>query len=188
MTSPVDIVNRSLVEIAGQATVSGTLPTFDGSPAGIAAGTVYASAVAELLRNQDWEFARLDTILNLYPNSAPYGWACAYEYPADCLRVRQIKPLTWDMNDPQPVRWSVSEADVAGVGITKCILTNTVDAVMTYTTSDVTEDQWDSMFTETMVRYLGSILAMGIGGRPDFSQKMMQSAGGLMDAGRDRDS
>ena len=71
---------------------------------------------------------------------------------------------------------------------TKVIWTTEANATLVYTTADITENQWDALFTEQMVRYLGSMLAMPVGGRPDFSREMLGQAGGLGQAGRDRDS
>jgi hypothetical protein len=70
----------------------------------------------------------------------------------------------------------------------RVIWTNEVSATIVLTTNLVTEAQWDSIFAEAVVRYLGSMLAMPIGGRPDFSREMLGQAGGLGEAGRDRDS
>ena len=47
---------------------------------------------------------------------------------------------------------------------------------------------WDSMFTEQMVRYLGSQLAIPVAGRPDFSEKMLDWSGKIGGAAMDRDS
>lgn len=70
----------------------------------------------------------------------------------------------------------------------RVIWTNEVSAKIVLTTNSVTEAQWDSVFTEQMVRFLGSMLAMPVGGRPDFSRELLGQAGGLGEAGRDRDS
>jgi hypothetical protein len=66
--------------------------------------------------------------------------------------------------------------------------TTEVNAQLVYTTDNVTEDDWDSMFTEQMVRYLGSMLVMPVGGRPDFAREFLNQAGGVGIAGKDRDS
>jgi hypothetical protein len=183
-----DIVNRALQEIAAQATVTGTNPTFDGSAAGNAAGILYDGVVQTILRSQDWEFARREAVtLATDGNVAPPPWAAEYVYPADCMRLLQVMPATLVPNDPQPVVWSVAEVTVSGQPA-KAILTNQANARATYMSSAPTENQWDSIFTEAVVRMLASELAMALGGRPDFSEKMLQISGGLVQSGGGRDS
>lgn len=189
--TPADVVNRALVEIAGQATVTGVPPTFDGSAAGLAAGTVYQDCVEMLLRQADYEFARtwLPATAVTLGYSIP-GWSASYQYPPDCLRLRQVLPPSWDANNPQAVRWLVGTFSVRTTPVTfqKLILTNQAAAELYYTTNFVTEADWDSVFTEAMVRLLASELAMGIGGRPDFSKELLNQAGGLVGANQERDS
>jgi hypothetical protein len=271
-TTVLAVVNRALTEIAARQPIGGAYPTFDGSAAGVAAAQLYVPAVQTLLRQQDWEFARAVEPLATVAGTPPLNWAFQYAYPADCLRVRQIVPATFDPNDPQPVTWDVGDLVVRGVisqtipvtngmnyepsdtgtilgttgtpatylvltvggggavlsysisfpgdgyvptfssatatggaqpgvgtGFTieiiattfssqTVIWTNEASATIVLTTSDVTEAQWDSIFTEQMVRFLGSMLAMPIGGRPDFARELLGQAGGLGEAGRDRDS
>ena len=186
MTTPTDIVNRALTEIAARQPLGGTYPTFDGSAAGIAAAQLYEPAVEFLLRQQDWEFARMVVDLT-ESGTAPLQWTYQYLYPDDCVRVRQVVPASWDIDDPYAVRWDVGTALIASVE-TRVLWTTEVNAGLVYTTDSVTEDEWDSMFTEQMVRYLGSMLVMPVGGRPDFSREFLNQAGGVGIAGKDRDS
>jgi hypothetical protein len=183
------VANRAITEIArGKPLASGTVATnFDGTPDGIYAATLYVGAVQLLLRQQDWEFSKRDVALALSGNAAPQPWTYEYIYPVDCLRVRQVRPSAWVQNDPQPVRWEVGDAVVSGNPAT-VIWTNQITAYLVYTTNQVTEGQWDDVFTEQMVRYLGSQLALPIAGRPDFSREMLDIAGKIGMAGEARDS
>ena len=183
MTAEIDIINRSLTEIAARQPISGSPPTYDNSAAAVAAVQLYQPAVETLLRQQDFEFARTVAPLAVQAGTPPLGWAFQYTYPATCLRVRQIVPATFDPFDPQPVVWDVGT--VSGVRV---VWVNEASAQIGITTNAITENEWDSLFTEQMVRYLGSMLAMPVGGRPDFSREMLGQAGGLGEAGRDRDS
>lgn len=180
-----EVVNRALVEIAqGVPLVSGTpLTNFDGSPNGVYAAELYQGAVQMLLRQQDYEFSRDVATLVLSGGTAPLGWAFEYVYPLTCLRVRQITPASFDATDPQPVRWNVG---FNGAGTV--IWTSVAAAEIVMTTNTVTEGQWDDMFTEQMVRYLGSQLAIPVAGRPDFSEKMLDWSGKIGGASMDRDS
>lgn len=183
------VANRALVEIArGNPLASGTVATnFDGTASGIYAATLYTGFVQQLLRTQDFEFSRKDVALALSGNTAPLGSTYEYLYPADCLRLRQVHPATWDETDPQPVNWDVGTALVSAVQTT-VIWTDQATAWGCYTTLNVTEADWDPTFTEQMVRYLGSALAMPVAGRPDVSREFLKIAGGVGQTNLDRDS
>lgn len=185
--TPASVANQALAQIAAQYTLSGTLPDFDGSAAALAAGLLYQPTVALLLRQSDYEFSRADVALTVTGIAAPYPWTNAYLYPSDCLRIRQVRPTTWDQNDPHPTRWTEMEQTIADVQ-TRIIACDVAGAVLTYTTSNVTEAEWDSIFQETAVRLLASELAMALGGRPDFSEKMLGVSGGLVSIGAGKDS
>lgn len=183
MPTRLEIVNRSLTEIAK----GNPLLNLTDTIAGRNADTLYDGAVLMLLRQQDWEFSRADVALAVTGNTPPAEFAFEYGYPSDCQRVRQVRPATWDPFDPQPVTWDVGTTLVTAVQTT-VIWTNQADARLVYTTSAVTENDWDSVFAEQMVRYLGSQLALPVAGRPDFSREMLKIAGGIGNAGMDRDS
>lgn len=187
MPTPLSLVNRALTEIAARQPITGTLPTFDNSAAGVAAGQLYQPAVETLLRQQDWEFSRATSSLTLIGAAVAYGWAWEYRYPTDCLKIRQIVPPVIDNNDPAPVVWNVGTRSIASVQ-TRVIWTSIVAGGIIYTSNATTEDEWDALFQEQFVRYLGSMLAMPVGGRPDFSRELLGQAGGLGGAGRDKDS
>jgi hypothetical protein len=186
-TTAASVVNQALQQIAAQATVSGTNPAFDATAAGNAAGQLYTPTVNLLLRQTDYEFSRADIALTISGVGAPYPWTYAYLYPVDCLRIRQIKPATWIQNDPQAVRWTEMEQSIATVP-TRIIACNIANAVLTYTTSVVSEAEWDAMFQEICVRTLASELAIALGGRPDFSTHMLEVAGGLVGISSGKDS
>lgn len=71
---------------------------------------------------------------------------------------------------------------------TRVIWTDQASARLVYSTSFVTAADFDDVFTEHLVRYLGSILAMPVAGRPDFSEKMLDISGRIGAAGLDKDS
>jgi hypothetical protein len=137
------------------------------------------------LREIDPDFARTQVALSASGATAPLvPWSYEYLYPADCLRLRQVRPPSSgigslaDPNDPQPVRAEVSY-DPNGAGSTspaKVILTNQQNALANYTTSSVTENQWDAVFREIVVRRLANPLAMAIAGRPDFARELLEEA------------
>lgn len=182
MTTELDLVNRSLAEIASRQPITSLTATIQG----VYAATFYQAAVNTLLRQEDWEFSRSEAVLSTVAGTPALGWAFQYAYPTDCQKVRQVVPATWDQYDPHPVRWDVG--NLAGSPTRKVIWTGEASASLVYSSNNVTVDQMDGMFQEMLVRYMGSMLAMPIGGRPDFAQKMLEQAGGIGLAGRDRDS
>ena len=179
------VVNRALTEIVQQPGVSSGTPAtnFDGTPQGIYAATLYPGAVNLLLRQQDPEFARRVIALSLSGGTAPYPWAYEYVYPTDCVRVRQVRPASWDVTDPQPIRW-----DVGNNGSETVVWSSVASAALTYTSNAVTEGEWDDGFTEIVVRYLGSQLALPVSGRPDFSREMMEISGRMSGSLSQKDS
>jgi hypothetical protein len=181
-----EVVNRALVEIAqGVPLPSGTVGSnFDGSANGIYAAELYQGAVQMLLRQQDYEFSRELVVLS--PGSSNpniLGWTNVYVYPTYAVRIRQLVPVSYDITDPQPIRW-----DTGFDGFQQVIYTNLPAAEAVITSNLVTEGMWDDSFTEQMVRYLGSQLAIPVAGRPDFSEKMLDWSGRIGGANMDRDS
>jgi hypothetical protein len=182
MTTEVDLVNRALVEIASRQPIADLTASIQG----VYAATIYQAAVNMLLRQEDWEFCRTEAGLGVVAGTPALGWAFQYLYPTDCQKVRQVVPATWDVNDPHPVRWDVG--NLPGSPTTKVIWTSEASAKLVYSSNAVTPDQMDAGFQEQLVRYMGSVLVMPIGGRPDFAQKLLEQAGGIGQAMKDRDS
>lgn len=77
---------------------------------------------------------------------------------------------------------------VAAITPARVIWTSVASAGLIYSTNAVTEYDMDEMYVEQLVRYLGSLLAMPVAGRPDFSKEMLDIAGKMGIAGKDRDS
>lgn len=182
-TTQLSVINRALTEISRGNPVTASMDEADY----VYATTLYSGAVQTLLRTQDWEFARTEGALTAATGTPPLAYPYHYLYPNDCLRIRQILPDTWDPNDPQATRWDVGTAILSGIP-TRLIATTVSPARIIYTTVNVVEAEWDSVFTESLVRYLGSQLALPVAGRPDFSREQLGVAGRLAGAGMDRDS
>ena len=168
------VVNIALEQIAAQTQITSLS---DGSPAANAAEAVYAPTVQLLLRELDPDFSRKTAALALSGVVTPIlPWSYEYVYPADCLRMRQVRPPAngYDPNDPQPVRWNVAY-EAAGSS-RKVVLANQVNALGVYTTSSVTEAQWDAVFTDAVARRLANPLAMALSGRPDFAREILEES------------
>lgn len=169
------IVNAALEQIAAQTTITALN---DGSPAANAATVVYTPTVEFLLRQLDPDFARYTAALVLSAAVTPVSpWAFEYLWPADCIRLRQVRPASgaYDPYDPQPVRANVAFDIIAAVS-TKVILTDQVNALAVYTSSTPTEAQWDSVFADAVIRRLANPLAMALSGRPDFAREILQQS------------
>jgi hypothetical protein len=173
--STVEVVNSALQFIAAQTKITSLS---DGSPAATAAQVVYQPVVQLLLRELDPDFARVTAALVSAGASTPIvPWAFEYTYPADCVRLRQVRPPsgTYNINDPQVVRANVAFDTTVGSG-TKVILTNLANALAVYTSSTPTEAVWDSVFAEAVSRRLANPLAMALSGRPDFASEVLEQA------------
>lgn len=179
------VVNAALEQIAAQQQITSLT---DGSPAAVSAGIVYAPTVQLMLRELDPDFARFTAALSVAvsPSQVP-PWAFEYVYPADCVRLRNVRPPASgpgslsDPNNPVPIRANVA-FDLIPTGsppaptATKVILTNQQNALAVYTTSSVTEAQWDAAFTDTVIRRLANPLAMALSGRPDFAREILEQS------------
>ena len=175
MPSVTSVVNTALELIAAQQQITSLT---DGSPAASAANVIYAPVVQLVLRDLDPDFARFTAALALSGAATPVPpWAYEYLYPADCVRVRQVRPAagSYNINDPQPVRSAVA-FDVISAVNTKVILTNQANALLVYTSLTPTEAQWDAQFAEAVSRRLANPLAMALSGRPDFAEELLSQA------------
>lgn len=169
------VVNSALEQIASQTRISALT---ENSSAAIYASVVYAPTVQLMLREIEPDFARLTVALTVAAGGVPLSpWAFEYLYPADCVRLRQVRPSTYDVNDPQPVRANVAFDLIGNPPVkTKVIYTNQAAALGVYTTSLVDETAWDSVFTDAVIRRLANPLAMALSGRPEFAKTILEQS------------
>ncbi len=195
MTTSADLVNRSIMLIGdNQPLITGSgnypNPTFDSSPAGVAASQLYVDAVNTMAREHGYDAFRAQGVpLVLVSAPPPYPWSFAYQYPSDCIELLQIIPgsvlpvpgnlapvWTLDNNDPRPTRWNVANLMISPGVKAKVILSNDAGALATYLNMP-NENLWDAGFTHVVVRFLASELAMAIAGRPETSQGQLAATG-----------
>lgn len=188
MTTSNDIVNQAVQLIGNnQPPVVGNAPNFDSSPTGVAAAKLYAPCVQTVARQFGWDFARHTVALVVTGNVAPFPWSFEYSYPQNAVQVWQLMPATLsDMNNPLPTTWVVANA-VVGAAQTRVIHTNVPAAQAVYN-NNPSENSWDALFREAVVRLLASELAMAIAGRPETAQGLLESGGAFESAGEGRDS
>ncbi len=170
-----DVVNQSLELIAAQTRITAL---GDGSPAGDAAAIYFQPTVNVVLREIDPAFARRTAALVASGAATPIvPWAFEYLYPADCMRMRQVRPPVADViaDDPKPIRAAIA-VDVIAAVTTKVILTNQANALIVYTSNIPTVDEWDSGFREAVVRRLANPLSLALSGRPDLARSLLDEA------------
>jgi len=172
MPTSTDVVNRALELLGVQVQITALN---DGSVAGNAAQVIYAPAVNLLLRRLDPAFARRTDVLSAAGGTIPPPWTHEYTYPADCLRLRQLRPQagSYNVNDPQPVRGALAFDNGLAA---KVIVSNQANASAVYTSSTPNENQWDSAFIEAVARLISNPLAMALAGRPDFARELLAEA------------
>ena len=177
VASSTQVVNEALQYIGdNMPPVTGVAPTFDSSPAGVAAAAFYTPVVQTVLRQFPWDFARNTVTLALSGNAAPDPFSFEYLYPPAAVQIWQLKGATeTDPNNPLPVNWQVANTLVAAVQ-TKVIQTNLQNAVAVMNNAP-SESTWDSGFREAVVRLLSSVMAMALAGKPDAAQSYLDSAG-----------
>lgn len=183
-----DVANEALMQMGGnQPLVTGVAPTFDDSTAGKALQRLYVPCVQFVGRQFGWDFARAAVALVLSGNVAPFGWAYEYLYPTGGVQVWQITPATIaDPFNPAPVNWVVGNAVVGSTQ--KKVIWSSVAAASAYYNNSPTEDTWDAGFRQAVVRLLASELSLAIGGNPQASQVLLQSAGSMEQLAEGRDS
>jgi hypothetical protein len=173
VTSPEDIINLALTRI-GYTPIIANL--FEGTPAADAALNVYAQTRDEMLRAVDYGFAERNVNLTLLkqapatgyfpPNqwdgatNPPPPWVFEYTYPADCLKVRSVKPVPLFVIDfdPQPNVFAV-ENDNYYTPSRKVILCNVENAQMVYTGQVTDPALWEDDFVEALAAALGRRIA-----------------------------
>ena len=176
LSNPADIVNAALVRI-GHHNQVGNL--YDGSRAAQAALAIYGQTRDALLRDGDWGFAQRNVTLTLLKSAPPYGYVppttwdptlypplnflFEYGYPADCLRVRSLRPTPFFIPNfnPTPVEFSIDN-DNSYTPARRVILSNLANAVCVYTgrVTDPTTMAVD--FVQALVEALSDPLAVAL--------------------------
>ena len=180
MTTPADIVNQAFEFSGNQVQVTYASGVWGGGilSAQLAAAALYVPTWQMVARQLDPDFARRTHALTVVSGgSLPPGWTQEYSYPSDCLRLRCLAPAagSYDVFDPQLILGNVA-LDIIASAPVKVIFSNQTQALAVYTSSDLTENDWDAMFTMAVVRQLANPFAMALEGRPDYARELLAQA------------
>jgi hypothetical protein len=207
MASEVDIVNRALITIGAQSTVSSIRPS-DGSPEASVAAILFDPTRDSLLRAATWNFARKQTFLAQLKSASdtnptiPQPWQYEYGYPSDCIKCRYILnavaqsqtssvPLMSAVGNVgvsvdygHPVKFEIATDTDASGNPTRVILTNQYQAQLVYTARITNPDIWDAEFQEAMVMSLSAKLVPALSLDMALYKACMQAAQMIIDQAR----
>lgn len=186
-TSVEQVVNQALEVIAYPRRIGWI---FEGTEAAIAALEFFGQTRDEVLRAQDWPFARGAGVpLALLKGPPPPGgynafnqvwspayppspWLFEYAYPADCLDILALQgqPAMLPELNPLPVEWRIDN-DLTPVVTTvtppvvagppqKVILANVPNALAVYRRRVTNPALWEPLFVTTLVPALAAKLSL----------------------------
>lgn len=176
LTNPETVCNAALTRIGWSGGFIANI--FDGSRQSNAALSVYGQTRDNLLRSFEWGFAEVNTPLTLLKTAPVFGysppsttsswtnsypmlpWIYEYQYPADCVKLRSIRPMNpvLPVFDPAPQTFRIADDNSLTTSNTKVILTNLANAYAVYTGQITDPSLWDEGFTEAMVASLADRL------------------------------
>ncbi len=159
--------NRALAETGTRSRLS----VIDGSTTeGLYLGLLYPMLRDMMLRqgDYDWAMTQQGTVPVVI---AGISWPFGYEYPADCVRIRQAVPLISSTDDPRPAEWNIFFNNFGRIVVSKAELVSFI-----FTTNVCPEDIWDSQFTDAFIRLLSSALQMALVNRLEASEQVLKEA------------
>lgn len=160
MSAVIDICNLALRHI----TVGKTIASLtERSAEAIACNALYPQVRDETLRDFEWPFATAVESLALVGTSMAPGWAFTYQYPADCIRIRQLtNPILCGHRLPLDIAYRLRTS-----GTDTLIDTNLEEASAEYTVRADDPSRYPPDFVQTVALLLASYLAPSItGGDP----------------------
>ena len=163
-----DLINMALDDIGFPKHIGNI---YEGSPAARAALEVYGLTRDDLLAQGDWPFCYGEIALTAVPAQTPLNtWSYEYQYPSDCVRLRQIRPgpLTGATvnNDPQPILYRIVN-DSRPTTAVRAILCNQASAIAVYNRRVVDPSTWEPGFTQALVKKLAEVLEFALEKNPD---------------------
>jgi len=184
MSSVIEICNRAITEIGGYPIQALTEQTKEAQTCSL----LYAPARDEVLRAHPWNFATRRVTLALLSETYT-GWTYAYQYPTDCLLVREI----YDATSVTPGNYGLTEQAIfentravsykpefevaADSTLTsKVILTEKENAVLIYTARVTDTNMFDPLFTRALALRLAADLVTPMKGDPQMKQRLEEQS------------
>lgn len=141
MASQVDIANRALQKIGAGPITS----LSDDLKAARTLAAAYPIIRDFVLRDAPWNFATRRAKLQPLSDAPSWGYATAYQLPADCLRLVMVADLAEKVVADQ---WKVEGR--------KILSDQTGELRIIYITSDVAEGEFDALFVEAFAARLAA--------------------------------
>ena len=174
LESPADIANAAFGRLPGPVRRIGT--PYDGTKESKAFLDIYGQTRDQLLRSEDWDFAKRSGALVLQKTAPvngygpwapwdpakypPLDWIYQYALPADYLKVRAVRPNPQFVPEYAPEAHPFSlENDPTLVPAQQVLLCNVPGAIMVYTGQVTSPLQWNASFTEALIAALARRLA-----------------------------
>ena len=129
----------------------------------------YDASRIQVLEAYDWGFARKRLALAAHSEDPPDDWNFRYQYPVDCISVRNLfNPLG---EDADAIPFTV-ELAITG-GLSKSILTNESIAIAVYTMDLETTSLFSYFFIETLSFLLAHHIAFTVTGKLSLRAQML---------------
>lgn len=167
-----DLINNTLARIGFKGRIGSI---YEGSAVAKKVLDIYAQTRDEWLRANDPDFADRTNNLTLQkaapaggyfstpwdPNTNPSPpWQYQYAYPADCLKIRALRPQPLFVQDFDPQPWVFEvQNDNAYTPPQKVIVCNVLNAIADYTAQVTDLSTWEADSLEAFAAALGRRLA-----------------------------
>ncbi len=150
MTTDVSISNMAIAAVGGHAAITSMT---EKSAEAKYCNIYYAPAVAAVLEDYDWGFARREVVLAL-SGTAPTRWVYSYAWPNNTVALREITQVD---RQAKPIGFEV----VTSVSMDKrFILTDEANACMWVTSTVTLPDMFSPLFVEALYFKLAALIAM----------------------------
>jgi hypothetical protein len=122
----------------------------------------------QVLEDFNWNFARKRLTMAAHGDDPPSGiWTYRYQYPADCVKIREVEHANGI--DSPPFEVEMSEDG------TKSVLTNAEDAILVYTFDQTTPEFFSSKFVDALSWKLAAHIAFSLTGKRAIVQDALRT-------------
>lgn len=171
-TSPVQICNEAIAHVGGRRIIDLT----DSSEEARLCLLFYETTRDALLRSHRWNFARSREKLGEVA-APPFGWAKAFQLPANCLRVVEF--------NGSETRDEANEDFEIESGL---LLTDSNKAEIVFIKRVEDANLFDSLFSKVLALHLGSAISRKLSGSETIASKLLVEAENLLPKARQTDA